>query len=127
MLVYDRTSDLMKVNDSRKQLFTMRSRALESIPPTQEALRQHVKRARLQSVCWNQALELNPRFPDPSHWGWKKNGTEWQPLWTILPEASQSCYELNYCGHKRGAQADASVGMLHSSALHSFCYRNCQD
>ena len=46
-------------NDSRKQLFTKRSRALESIPPTQEALRQHVRRASLQSVCWNQALELN--------------------------------------------------------------------
>ena len=25
---------------------------------------------------------------------WKKEYAKWQPVWTTLPEASQSCYEL---------------------------------
>ena len=31
---------------------------------------------------------------------WSRLG--WQPLWTTLPEASQSCYELIHCGCKKG-------------------------
>ena len=38
VLLYDRTSDLVRVNDARKWLFTQKSRSLENIPPTQAAL-----------------------------------------------------------------------------------------
>ena len=41
VLMYDRTSDLVKVNDARKWLFTQRSRSLENIPLTQAALTTH--------------------------------------------------------------------------------------
>ena len=34
----DLTSDIMEVNDARKQLFAHRSRAVDNIPPTQAAL-----------------------------------------------------------------------------------------
>ena len=43
VLLYDRTSDHENVNDARKWLFTKISRTLKNIPPTQAALRQHVK------------------------------------------------------------------------------------
>ena len=56
VLLYDRTSDLLQVNDARKQLFTQKSRSLENIPPTCAALKEHVKRASYQAYCWNQAL-----------------------------------------------------------------------
>ncbi|KAG0718626.1 hypothetical protein GWK47_052074 [Chionoecetes opilio] len=74
VLMYDRTSDTMEVNDARKQLFAHKSRALENIPPTQAALQQHIKRASLQGNCWNQTLVLNPELPIPSDWGWTKGG-----------------------------------------------------
>ncbi|KAG0701433.1 hypothetical protein GWK47_025308 [Chionoecetes opilio] len=91
VLMYDRTSDTMEVNDARKQLFAHKSRALENIPPTQAALQQHIKRASLQGNCWNQTLVLNPELSIPSDWGWTKETSGWQPLWTTLPEASKSC------------------------------------
>ncbi|KAG0724212.1 hypothetical protein GWK47_041115 [Chionoecetes opilio] len=69
VLMYDRTSDTMEVNDARKQLFAHKSRALENIPPTQAALQQHIKRASLQGNCWNQTLVLNPELPIPSDKG----------------------------------------------------------
>lgn len=102
ILLYDRTSDLVKVNDARKWLFTQKSRMLENIPPTQAALIQHIKRASYQANCWNKALTPNPELPSPTDWGWRKDDTGWQPLWTTLPEASQSCYELIRCGCKKG-------------------------
>lgn len=58
VLMYDRTSDIMEVNVARKQLFAHKSRAVDSIPPTQAALQQHIKRASLQANCWNQTLVL---------------------------------------------------------------------
>ena len=46
VLLYDRTSDIMTVNDSRKYLFTQKTRSLENLPPTREVLKQHIKRAK---------------------------------------------------------------------------------
>ncbi|KAG0724688.1 hypothetical protein GWK47_040075 [Chionoecetes opilio] len=75
VLMYDRTSDTMEVNDARKQLFAHKSRALKNIPPTQAALQQHIKCASLQGNCWNQTLVLNPELPIPSDWGWTKEAS----------------------------------------------------
>ena len=102
VLMYDRTCDIMKINDARKQLFAHKSRALDNIAPTQAALQQHIKRASLQANCWNQTLVLNPELPSPSDWGWTKEASGWQPLWTTLPEAPKSCHELIHCNCKKG-------------------------
>ena len=49
VLIYDRTSASTTVNECRRNLFT-KGRLVHSIPPTEDALRQHVKRAILQSL-----------------------------------------------------------------------------
>ena len=66
---------------------------LSNIPPTQAALKQHIKRTSYQAYCWNEALTLHPNLPSPADWGWYKdtNCNTWQPLWTNLPEAAESC------------------------------------
>jgi len=102
VLLYDRTSDLVTVNNARKWLFTQKSRSLENIPPTQEALKQHIKRASYQAHCWNMAVIKLPELPNPAEWGWQKDSTGWHPLWTTLTEASQFCHELIRCGCKKG-------------------------
>ena len=51
VFLYDRTSDLVQVNDARKQLFAQKSRSLENIPPTYAALREHIKRVSYQANC----------------------------------------------------------------------------
>ena len=52
VLMYDRASDIMEMNDASKQLFARKSRALDNIP-MQAALQQHIKHASLQANCWN--------------------------------------------------------------------------
>ena len=106
---YDRTSDLVNVNDARKWLFTQRSRSLKNIPPTQAALIQHIKWASYQASCWNMAMTLVPELPNPEDWGWWKDDTEWHPLWTTLPEASESCRELVRCGCKKGCTYEVQM------------------
>jgi len=82
VLLYDCTNDLVTVNNARKWLFTQKSRSLENIPSTQEALKQHIKRASYQVHCWIMAVIQIPEFPNPAESGW-------HPLWTTLPEASE--------------------------------------
>ena len=45
VLMYDRTSECVEVNEARKHLFSQKSRTLENIPPTQAALKEHIKRS----------------------------------------------------------------------------------
>ena len=46
-----------------------------------------------------------PDMPSPDFWGWKKGATqEWEPLWTLLPEAAVSCSELLRCGCVKGCR-----------------------
>ena len=68
VLLYNRTSDIMNVNESRKYLFTQKGRSLENLPPTLEVLKQHTKRAIYQSYCWNRALFPQQELPDPADW-----------------------------------------------------------
>ena len=71
VVLYKRTSPLKKVNEARKQLFAQGNRKVENIPPTKEALRQHVKRAVFQAGhIWGQSQIANPVIPSPADWGW---------------------------------------------------------
>ena len=40
--------------------------------------------------------------PNPKDWGWWKDDRGWHPLWTTLPEASESCRELVHRGCNKG-------------------------
>ena len=48
VLLYDRTSTEEGVNRARKQLFSKKGRAIDSLPPTLSALSQHNKGAAFQ-------------------------------------------------------------------------------
>ena len=99
ILMYDRTSPLSDVNSTRRQLFTQKGRVLEAMPPTQDALRQHILRAAYQAGhCWGQAELKDPVLPSPGDWGWCLQDSTWKPLWMTIPDATESCMELQKCG-----------------------------
>lgn len=100
--MYDRVSEVLTVNEARKQLFTQKSRAIENLPPTKAALVQHVKRACYQAFTRSQAREKSPDLSEPTDWEWTKDATLWQPLWTTLLEAASLCAEPIRCRCKKG-------------------------
>ena len=86
----------------RRILYTKKNRTVETIPPSEHALRQHLKRAMLQSHVWIQCLQLQPDILTATSWGWKPsdlldNESGIEPLWTNLPQASYDCSELIRC------------------------------
>jgi len=102
VIMYDRTSDCLTLDSTRKHLFTKKSRTLDLLPPTSDAFLQHVIRAVHQALCWLQSLEKQPTAYDPSHWGWTRQADRWTPLWMTLPQLSQSCRQLIHCSCKKG-------------------------
>lgn len=105
ILLYDRTSSCLTVEEAQKQLFTRKSRRFDSIPLTRDALLQDVKRTAYQAGhIWGQALIASPLVPSPQLWGWITDSREWRPLWTTLPEITKSCQELVKCGCKKGCR-----------------------
>ena len=110
VLMYDRSSTLAKVDAARQVLFARNSKSLESIPPTEAALKQHAIRAEYQSgYVWAQSLEKDPHLPSPSSWGWEREDNKpWTPIWTTLQQAQDSLKELIRCGCKQGCRGRCS-------------------
>ncbi len=93
-LLYNHTSSQINIDQARLELFTKKGRGMEQIPPTKDALVQHLKRAVYQGgQCWGQALEVAPNMPSPTDWGWMNPG-DGRPFWSNLKQASQSILEL---------------------------------
>ena len=129
VLLYDRTCTCSEVNLARKKLFAKKARSIEAIPPTQAALEQHVKRATYQGgYCWGQSLVPRCTLPSPCDWGWVDNDGQFDPLWTTLPEAAKSCYELISCGCKKGCsgRCKCKKAALKCTALCG-CDGDCSD
>jgi hypothetical protein len=104
VLLYDNECVGLSLSQTRKVLFTSKSRSLEHMPPTFAALQQHILRAAFQSGhLWGQALKSNPVVPNVQEWGWCKNQQgELVPNWSNLPPVSDVCRELVKCGCRSG-------------------------
>ena len=103
VLLYDRTSAIVEVNEARKDLFSKKARSL--IPPTREALEQHTMRTVFKGAyMWGQVLISQPVIPLPSAWGWKKDGTSWKCKWTTFPQTKDTCYKLIHFGCKKSCR-----------------------
>ena len=93
---------------TRKSYFS-EGRSMDTLPPTQAALVEHIKRASYQAGHVCRCLHVtvaNPNLPSPSEWGWVQtiNGS-WEVKWTELPEASQACRELIRSSCKKGCRS----------------------
>ena len=125
VLMYDRTSNSKDVNEARMQFFTRNSRKFDAIPPTQDALLQHVKRTAYQAgPIWGQALKPSPIIQSPQHWGWVLDDGDRRPLWTTLPEITKSCQELVKCACEKGCQGGCSCRKVN---LHCTALCKCRD
>ena len=100
VILYDKTSPLNSVNETRRELFCQRNRAMDKLPPTKDALLQHVRRAVYQAGIWTSSTEAQPVVPSPQDFAWTKESDSWVPVWVTIPEVSRSCRELIKCACK---------------------------
>lgn len=106
---YCATASSTEINKARLELFTSRQKSIESIPPTKNALKQHIGRAAYQAGhVWGQSLISNPALPDVSKWGWISQPSGLVPNWTDQSEISSALRELVKCGCKKGCKSGCS-------------------
>ena len=87
------------VNSARLEMFKYLAKDFPQIPPTKDALLQHLKRGAFTAGhVWGQALVKEPQIPPPSEWGYKREGeSSWMPLWTTRETISKSHLQICRC------------------------------
>lgn len=79
--------------------YSFQGRDFDHLPPSSDALNQHVLRATYQGGhVWGNTLIPRPNIPDPADWGWLMVSKRWQPLWIAKPVISKALKQLVRCG-----------------------------
>ena len=100
VILYDKTSPLSSVNETRRELFCHKNRAMYKLPPTKDALLQHTRRAVYQAGVWTMSTQTHLVVTSPQDFAWTKVSESWVPVWMTIPEVSRSCSELVKCSCK---------------------------
>ena len=94
VLMYDKTSQHISVNEVRRESFCLKSPSMDRMPPTQDALLQHSRRTIYQAGIWTISTQAQAAVPSPQEFAWIKKSESWVSVWITLPEA---CSELIKC------------------------------
>ena len=86
------------INTCRYQLFCSRNQQSHHLPPCQDALNQHTKRANYQAAIWRLYLDPLAAVPNPNGYGWKVTDNDVHIDWMLLPPAPDALLVLIICG-----------------------------
>ncbi|KAH3727217.1 hypothetical protein DPMN_053146 [Dreissena polymorpha] len=106
---YDKTAmSLPNINAVRKFLFTKKNRRIENKPPTQSALKQHTRRAILQSSIWYPCLNTQMNVQSPASFGWQSDPETdvWMPHWADQTFLVKALKELTRCSCKKDCSSN---------------------
>ena len=89
MSTLNNTLTTSEVSVLRMNMFCQRSQDVQGIPPTQDALILHLRRAMYQASIWYTSHQ--PMFPeeDPSSFGWQESNNYLMPRWTSHGTATE--------------------------------------
>ena len=73
---------------------------LRALPPTDDAYKQHVLRALLQTATWVRADKAKPTLPNLYEFGWKKEKDGASPILMTEPSAPKDIASSAYCSCK---------------------------
>ena len=103
---------------------------LRSLPPSKDALRQHVLRACYQAgFLWRQSVE-ELDIPDPEKWGWKLDSVRalFHPLWTTAQSSVTIKDFTKTCSCKTGKCKTCNCASANLPCLSMCgCSRSCQE
>ncbi|CAB4035539.1 Hypothetical predicted protein, partial [Paramuricea clavata] len=91
VIMYDKLSPLSDINLTRMELFCKNGRTMDKLPPTQDALLQHVRRAVFQAGIWTVSDQPQPHVPSPGQFSWSEDNGKWVPKWITILEVSKAC------------------------------------
>ena len=91
-------------------IFYQRNQNVEMVPPSQNALFQHCRRAMLQASIWTTAHDSAMIEPGPCIHGWNRDHDHLIPEWITFPEVAAMCKELvRIMAMQKNVQVSAAV------------------
>ncbi|KAG5895563.1 hypothetical protein JTB14_002926 [Gonioctena quinquepunctata] len=73
---------------------------MDKLPPTADALLQHIRRAVYRAGIWTTSTQTQQVIPSPHDFACNKVLESWVPVWMTIPEVSRSCREFIECSCK---------------------------
>ena len=97
--MYAARSSITEVNEMRYQLFRAKQGNIESgqLPPCEDTLFLHAKRANYQACVWRRCLETEPEVPSAEGHGWIIDDGQLVVQWMQGPPAPDVVMELMAC------------------------------
>ena len=86
----------LTTNEVRSVLFR-KAVNTDLLPPTSDAVKQHIKRAHLQSMIWLNALQAEPEIPAAVDYRWNIEENCFSPVLLTLPPIPGWCLERISC------------------------------
>ena len=86
-----------KVNDARYELFCTATPLEKALPPNQDALFQHIKRACYQAYIWRLSTRNMMNLPSPMEHGWSMCDGAIGIVWLLSPPAPPEILKLTNC------------------------------
>lgn len=101
LYAYDSTDD---VNAVRYMIFKSGKYSEEQLPPTEDVLNLHIKRANYQAYIWRHCMENSLNMPDPKTHGWfvSEQSGDLEIKWMSLPLAPDSILSHVNCSCAKG-------------------------
>ncbi|CAH3020104.1 unnamed protein product, partial [Porites evermanni] len=98
--LYHKGTREVEINRERAAAFRKVKKNIDSLPPTQDALHLHIRRANYQSMIWKRAQEACPSIPRPEDEnGWYLNDEGiLKPKLMTQEVVSSACIQLAFCG-----------------------------
>ena len=84
-LYSNESNDDNDVDLVRLRVFSQETRDVERIPPTSDALYQHLKRGVFQASIWTTAQRSMMPVNSPTNHGWTEKDVKLLPIWISLP------------------------------------------
>ena len=100
-LLYGSTS-YTDVNSLRYHMFAAKATQSEHLPPTKDALQQHVLQANYQAGIWMRSLQARPEIPDPAGNGWRVVDDCLTVEWMLQRPAPDELLVLVHCRCQTG-------------------------
>ena len=96
--LYNHGTDGVDIDEERAAAFRKVRNNLDSLPPTNDALRLHIRRANFQCMIWKKAKEPRPSLSSPEGNGWFYKEGVLKPKLMNQEEVSALCLQLAFCG-----------------------------
>ena len=98
--LYHKGTREVEINREKAAAFRKVKKNIDSLPPTQDALQTHIRRANYQSMIWKRAQEAClsiPRPEDENGWYLNDEGIL-KPKLMTQEVVSSACIQLAFCG-----------------------------